>query len=239
MTSRSRLLSVAALTLCVVLSGPSLALAQETPEGSQEVHSQLDDPVYDTGTGKRYSVTSSTFSNTPVSNKFAADDVIVPPGSEWWRVTSVSIVAQLCLDQSLGDTISLLVYYNSGALDSGSPGFLRQKVMLSGWSSVCAADSSQVDLQLQTPIVLPSGNKYWLSVQSDSNTLILDRKLFWATRGAAVNQSAMYYGNGDCRSEWQARTTCVSDVLGNDMAWSLTYSTFNGNAVYMPQLGRP
>ncbi|HRE29990.1 MAG TPA: hypothetical protein PK954_25335 [Anaerolineales bacterium] len=239
MTSRSRLLSVAALTLCVVLSGPSLALAQETPEGSQEVHSQLDGTLTNSQTGKTYSVTSSTFpyGNLALSNKYAADDVIVPPGNEWWRVTAVSIWGELCLNASQGDAIALVVYYNSGALDSGSPSNVRQSVPLTGWSDGCASDAALVDFQLQTPIVLPSGLKYWISIQSSSNAL--DRKIFWATRGTALNQPAAYIGYGDCFSEWQQRVACVADVPGDDMAWSLTYSTFNGNAVYMPQLGRP
>ncbi len=245
MVRYTRSLIRAALGLSLVLAAAPLAQAQGPLEGVQAVLNQLDNAV----PGDQGSILSSRFSATPLNDKIAADDFLIPAGPDWWQVTEVSIIGKMCLDEGSGDVVKVVIYRNDGPNDDGKPGVqeLATRVTVqqgSNGSCSSSATASQYDLTPETMIRLRPDRKYWISVHSvmdNSADPILTRRLYWSGRVGLFNQPAFYYTGGSepsCNQVWVERRVCDSSTTGDDMTWALTYTPVVVTELYVPMVSR-
>lgn len=245
MASRWRTLILTVATLTMAPTPALTAFAQEAPEGPQETLNQLDN-AYSPEEGN---ILSSRFQQVPGSDKIAADDVVVPAGTDWWTITSMSFIGQMCLDSGAGDQVHIVVYANSGDTSNGKPGSVWRDAtatVAQGIEGNCAGQvaNTQYDLTPQTSLWLSPGQKFWLSIHSiapGDNPFI--RRLYWAGRSGifAGTQPAFYYSGGSltsCSQIWVERRVCDGTTAGDDMTWAITYTAFRPNFVYIPLVRR-
>ncbi len=240
---RSWLLTLAALTMVPTPVLPTFA--QEPPDSPQDTLSQLDN-AYPPDQGN---ILSSRFEQVPASDKIAADDVLVPAGTDWWSITSMSFIGLICLDGNQGDRVQIAVYANSGDTGNGKPGTLWRQAtatVAQGIDGNCAGQvtNAQYDLTPQSPIWLAPGQKFWLSIHSvaPGNDPFV-RRLYWAGRSGiyAGTQPAFYYSGGSlpsCSQTWVERRVCDGTTAGDDMTWSITYTAFNPHFLYVPSVSK-
>jgi hypothetical protein len=217
---RRALIALATLALLPLFGGPAGVSAQDIPDLPHETVSQLD------GTSNNRVTTSSEFAVSPLSIKQAADDVVVPAGDSWWRLTSFTFVGRQCLEGSMGDKIFFIVLNNDANNRPGNE-IARGEATFSGAApSDCSNTNSEFALELGVNVyLLRPGQRYWLSVlgQTASGST---RFVYWATRSTQTGLPAQYFTKflEGCNNFWGPRTVC--DGLNNDdadMAWSVSY----------------
>ncbi len=242
---RTRFAFLTAVALSLTLVGAPLAQAQGGLEGTQDVLTQLDN-AYPPDTGN---ILSSRFELVPGSDKIAADDLIVPAGLNWWWVTGMAFIGNMCLDSGMGDQVWMVFYNNSGDTDNGKPGTVFAQsiaTVAEGTAGNCAGQITNVTYHLtpQSTVWLRSGAKYWVSIHSIApGDNPFARRLYWAGRSGVytLTQPAFYYSGGSltaCNREWVERRVCDGTTLGDDMTWSMTYTPFQAKLVYLPVLSR-
>ncbi len=214
---RRAVITLAAALTVLPLAGVS---AQDIPDQPLATYSQL------SGTNNNRVTTSNEFVISPLSIKQAADDVDVPAGASWWRVSSFTFVGRQCLDGSLGDKILFSVMENSPSNRPGSVISQGEATFSGAAISDCNTSNSEFTLDLSAnPRMLRPGQRYWLSVlgQTASGS---SRFVYWATRSTQTGFPAQYFTKvlEGCDNFWGPRIDC--DGLNNndaDMAWAVEY----------------
>ncbi len=245
MVFRIRSFLLIASALAMAFSGSAPVQAQEGLEGTQAVLSQLDN-AFPPDQGN---ILSSRFELVPGSDKIAADDFIVPDGTDWWAINGMAFIGQMCLDSGAGDQVWIVFYANAGDTSNGKPGSaVAQSVttVAQGIEGNCAGQVSNIQYSLtpQSAVWLRPGQKYWVSVHSIApGDNPFGRRLYWAGRSGifAGTQPAFYYSGGSlssCDKVWVERRVCDGTTAGDDMTWSLTYTAFRPNFVFLPLMQR-
>lgn len=235
---RSILLTASALALS--FSGSVPAQAQEGLEGTQAVLNQLDNPTHNRPQSSNWYVDLS------VQRKIAADDFLIPAGTDWWQIDAISMIGMMCMDPGLGDEVHIAFYSNAGDSIDGKPDavlFDLRTDVIQGMSHSCsAADAEmQYDLVPQSKVWLRPDAKYWLSIRGVVSGEVYDRNLWWTGREGWLNQPAFYYSGGSlssCNEKWVQLNVCDGEALGDDMSWSMTYTAFRPDLLYLPMLRR-
>lgn len=217
---RALIALAAALALAALVSGPAGVSAQDVPDLPQDTYSQL------SGTNNNRVTTSNEFAVAPLAIKQAADDIQVPAGASWWRVTSFTFVGRQCMDGSLGDKILFIVLDNAANNRPGTVLSQGEATFAGPAPSDCNTANAEFTLDLTAnPRVLRAGQRYWLSVlgQVASGS---SRFVYWATRSTQTGFPAQYFTKvlEGCADFWGPRIDCDGQNNNDaDMAWAITY----------------
>jgi hypothetical protein len=174
-------------------------------------------------------------SSTRVTGTFptytqGADDFRVP-GPEWFIISSVEVRGTIA---GAPPNSVLVEFYDTV---NNLPGNL----LYSQTASIGGAGGDFV-LTLPTPAVLrPSGTPYWLSVQSQSNSITV--VWFWGTRSQVAGSNAAAYKTATlpgCTNVWAPRNNCAAVAgAGPDNQFSISGFTFIPTAfLYLPLISR-
>lgn len=213
------------LAAFLVSGGQVGVMAQEGDLNPQAVLYNQIDPVNLTGVSStRVTGTFSTFTQ-------AADDFAVP-GPEWFIISRVEVRGAI----AGAAPNAVLVEFFDGA--SGLPTTL----LYSQPGNIAGGADGNYALDLPTPAVIrPSGARYWVSVQTQSNSVTVG--WFWFTRSQAPGTGASAYKSQSldgCRNVWALRSACeTTGGTGPDNQFALSGFTFVPTAfIYLPLVSR-